>query len=160
MAQYDALLLEQLQALWGSGFLSPGGREEVRLIVEGLDLAGKTVLDIGTGLGGPALVLAGECDAQVTGLDVQAEILAEARERITAAGLDQQITLQLTTPGPLPLADAEADVVFSKDSLIHVPDKPTIYAEMFRVLRPGGALAISDWLTGPAEDPDVMAFIE
>jgi len=159
MAKYERIFLEQLQALWGPGFLSPGGPDEVLMIVEGLDLRGRHVLDIGTGLAGPALILAGELGAQVTGIDVQEKIVDDARGRIEAAGLSDRIVVKLVEPGQLPLHDKSFDVVFSKDSLIQVPDKPMIYGEMFRVMRPGGTLAVSDWLTGPADDPAVAAFL-
>ena len=49
-------------------------------------------------------------------------------------------------PGPLPFADASFDIVFSKDALLHVPDKDALFAEIFRVLKPGGVFAASDWM--------------
>ena len=56
--QYPEDFTSRLQAIWGDGFLSPGGPEEIAEIVAGLDLDGKTVLDIGFGIGGPAAILA------------------------------------------------------------------------------------------------------
>ena len=47
-----------LQMQWGAGFLSPGGPEEVTEILKTVDVAGKSVLDIGCGVGGPAMVIA------------------------------------------------------------------------------------------------------
>jgi len=49
---------------------------------------------------------------------------------------------------PLPFADASFDLVFTKDSVIHIPDKHALYLDVFRVLRPGGLFAGSDWLRG------------
>src|SRR5262249_5896055 len=51
-------------------------------------------------------------------------------------------------PGPFPFPDASFDVVFSKDSLVQIPDKPAIFAEVMRVLRPSGRFIASDWLRG------------
>lgn len=57
--------------------------------------------------------------------------------------------------GPLPFPDERFDIVFSKDSLIHVPDKSALYREVLRVLKPNGVFAASDWLRGDdAEDLD------
>lgn len=155
--QYPDHFITRLQAVWGRGFLSPGGPEEVLRIVESLDLIGKDLLDIGFGTGGPAAVLAG-LGAQVIGTDIEAQLLPHAEATRQASDHADRITLVLTDPGPLPFDDASFDVVFSKDSLIHVPDKGAMFAEILRVLRPGGILAASDWLMGEGDDPaQVMA---
>ncbi|MGB0902012.1 class I SAM-dependent methyltransferase [Halocynthiibacter sp.] len=155
--QYPDHFITRLQAVWGRGFLSPGGAEEVLRIVEGLDLSGKDLLDIGFGTGGPAAVLAG-VGAQVIGTDIEAQLLPHAEATRQASDHADQITLVLTNPGPLPFNDASFDVVFSKDSLIHVPDKGAMFTEILRVLKPGGTFAASDWLMGEGDSPaQVMA---
>lgn len=156
--KYDPIVAQQFEALWGDGFLSPGGAEEVRLIVDGFDLSERKVLDIGVGLGGPAIVLSGELGAQVTGIDTQEQMIEDARRRIADAELSRRVDLEPVEPGLLPFPDQSFDMVFSKDVIIHVAEKATIYEEIFRVLRPGGALAISDWMMSP-EDPAVVAFL-
>jgi len=161
MAQYDDALIARLERVWGRGFLSPGGAEEVHNVVAGLDLAGKPVLDIGCGVGGPAITMARDLGARVTGIDIEDGVLAHAATLVGEAGLGREVTLRKVAPGPLPFEDASFDVVFSKDSLIHIPDKPAIYAETARVLRPGGWLAVSDWLTrgAPGETPALDAWL-
>src|SRR6185436_19549429 len=56
-------------------------------------------------------------------------------------------------PGPLPFADATFGVVFSKDALLHVPDKDALFRDIFRVLAPGGVFAASDWLIAHDSEP-------
>ena len=68
------------------------------------------------------------------------------RERVEKAGLSDRIDLRLYDPGPLPFGDEEFDIVFGKDSWIHIEDKRGFFAEIFRVLKPGGILAAGDWL--------------
>lgn len=148
--QYPDHFTKRLQAIWGAGFLSPGGPEEVGEIVKHLDLKEKTVLDIGFGIGGPAVLLARDFGAEVIGIDVEPQLLVEAEAHAKSEGVE--IDLRIVKPGPLPFEDAVFDMVFSKDSLVHVPDKPAIYAEILRVLKPGGALAVSDWLGGTTEE--------
>ena len=146
---YDDATTAFLEELWGEGYLSPGGPDEVARILEGLDLAGRTVLDVGCGSGGITLALARDFGAgRVIGLDVEAPVCAKARARVAAAGLAERIEIREVTPGPFPLADASVDVVFSKDSIVHIPDKAALAREAFRVLRPGGWFAASDWLIG------------
>jgi ubiquinone/menaquinone biosynthesis C-methylase UbiE len=57
-------------------------------------------------------------------------------------------------PGPLPLKRGVSfDIVFSKDALLHVPDKDALFAEIFRVLKPGGVFRRVDWLIGHDGEP-------
>ncbi len=138
-----------LELVWGAGFLSPGGPAAVDQIVAGLELAGKLVVDIGSGLGGVDLHLARQHGARVIGMEIAAPLVALAKEKVTAAGLSDRVDLRHCVPGPLALDDASLDVVFSKDSLIHVADKDAAFRDYARVLKPGGWLAMSDWMRGP-----------
>jgi phosphoethanolamine N-methyltransferase len=160
--QYPDEFIDRLHVVWGQGFLSPGGPEEVREIVRGLDLEGKALLDIGCGTGGPASVLAKETGALVTGLDVEPQLLERARRTAEAAGVADRISFILAEPGPLPFEAARFDVVFSKDALIHIPDKRALYGEILRVLKPGGIFAASDWLAGAAamDDPAFRRYVD
>jgi SAM-dependent methyltransferase len=68
-------------------------------------------------------------------------------------GVSDRIDLVHVEPGPLPFNDASFDVVFSKDSIVHIPDKHALAREVFRVLKPGGAFIASDWLTSHDGEP-------
>ena len=157
--QYPDHFIERLHAVWGEGFLSPGGREEVAQIITGLDLDGKIVLDIGFGTGGPAIALAGDWRAgKVVGIDVEPQLLEKAAKNIERAHVAEKIQLEIVAPGPLPFKDESFDVVFSKDSLVHIEDKPALFREIIRVLKPGGVFAASDWLSG--DDKDAIPALE
>jgi cyclopropane fatty-acyl-phospholipid synthase-like methyltransferase len=144
--EYDDTLVALLELIWGEGFLSPGGPKAVRKIVENLDLTDKLVLDIGCGLGGLDVILAREYSARVIGLEVERSLVQRANKRVEEAGLTERISCRHCEPGPLLLADNEVDVVFGKDSWIHIQDKKAFFAEVFRVLKPGGILTAGDWM--------------
>jgi phosphoethanolamine N-methyltransferase len=159
--EYDAGMLELLQIMWGDGFLSPGGADELDRVLEGSSLAGCRVLDIGCGLGViDALLVTQHHAASVVGIDIDPALLASMRVRIERAGLTDRIQGIEVTPGPLPFPDAAFDVVFSKDSLVQIPDKSAIFAEVRRVLRPGGRFIASDWLRGGTGEysPEMMEY--
>lgn len=146
---YDPEHIAFLERLWGDGYLSPGGAGEVGRVLDGLELAGRTVVDIGCGSGGITVALARDFGAgRVIGLDVEAPVCAAARRRAEAAGLSDRVEIRQVTPGPMPLPDGAADLVFSKDSIVHIADKEALARDVFRVLRPGGWFAASDWLIG------------
>jgi len=146
--EYSPELLAMLELIWGEGFLSPGGPAAVDEIVAGLDLTDKLVVDIGSGLGGVDMHLARSHGSRVIGMEIEAPLVALGRERVAKAGLAGRVDLRHCKPGPLALEEASVDVVFSKDSLIHVADKAATFRDYCRVLKPGGWLAMSDWMRG------------
>lgn len=158
---YPPRLIAMLEAVWSEGFLSPGGPEEVERVLEGHDLKGKSVLDIGCGAGGIDVALVASHGAgYVTGIDVEDPVLTRAREVVAAKGLTSRIGLCKVAPGPLPFPPGTFDVVFSKGSIIHIPDKMALMAEVARVLKPGGWFLASDRLIGTETvSPEMAAFI-
>ena len=159
---YDGTAIRFLEALWGEGYLSPGGPEEVDRVVEGLDLAGKRILDLGCGAGGIALHLVERHGAgHVTGFDVELPVIEHARRAAEKRGLSARASFVQAPPGTLPFADASFDVVFSKDALLHVRNKDALFAEIFRVLKPGGFFAASNWMIehDGEPSPEMKAYV-
>jgi SAM-dependent methyltransferase len=147
--EYDEGMLTLLQIIWGDGFLSPGGSEEIARLLEGSSVAGCKVLDIGCGLGAIDELLVREHGASsVVGVDIDPRLIEDMQARMACAGLSDRIEGRRVDGGPLPFEAASFDVVFSKDSLVQIPDKASIFAEILRVLRPGGRFIASDWLRG------------
>lgn len=162
-AEYDEEAIRFLEALWGEGFLSPGGPEEIDRLVAGLDLRGCRVLDIGCGTGGLALHLVrAHGAAGVTGFDVEEPVLTRARALAARSGLADRVRFVGGAPGRLPFPDGGFDVVISKDALVHIPDKEALCRDVFRLLRPGGWFVASDWMTdrdGPPSEA-MRAYLE
>jgi SAM-dependent methyltransferase len=152
--EYDDTAIRFLEALWGDGYLSPGGPDEVDRVVDGLSLNGKTILDIGCGSGGITQHLVERHGAaHATGFDVEQPVIDAARRRAAARGLAKRTSFVQAPPGPLPFADRSFDVVFSKDALLHVRDKDGLFGEFFRVLKPSGVFAASNWMIGHDGEP-------
>jgi phosphoethanolamine N-methyltransferase len=148
--QYQKAFTDALQFMWGEGFLSPGGPEEVARMLDNLDIRGADVLDLGSGLGGVDVLLVETHGAgRVVGIDVEDALVVAARELVARKGLSDRIEFRLVEPGPMPVAAASFDVVFSKDAMVHIPDKSALYADVLRALRPGGWFIAADWLWSP-----------
>ena len=95
------------------------------------------MLDVGCGTGGVDILLAGELSAgRVVAIDVQAELLDRAQARLKSAHphLAEKVEFHLVSLGPLNWPNETFEVVFSKDSLIHITDKAAMYDEVLRVL--------------------------
>src|SRR5271170_7452325 len=85
--EYDDEMLTLLQIIWGDGFLSPGGAEEISRLLEGSDISGCHVLDIGCGLGAIDELLVTRFGAgSVLGIDIDPRLVAGLTQRISSAG--------------------------------------------------------------------------
>jgi SAM-dependent methyltransferase len=157
--QYSKSFTDALQFMWGEGFLSPGGPAEVDDMLRGHKVAGKRVLDIGSGLGGVDVLLVSQHGAaEVIGIDVEEQLVAASRAFVAARDLADRIDFRLVEPGPLPLPSSSFDLVFSKDAMVHIPDKAGLYREVLRVLKPGGWFLAADWLW--AKDAETSAVVQ
>jgi len=159
--EYHDAMIKMLELIWGEGYMAPGGTAQTDALVAGLDLRGKRVLDIGSGLGGPACHLAAAHGAHVTGIDIEAQLVELSRERATRSGLERQAQFVLVEPGLLPFDDASFDVALSAGALTQIPGKRELFAELHRVLRPAGAMHNFEWTTSaPSPSEDMLYFFE
>jgi phosphoethanolamine N-methyltransferase len=155
--EYSDTLVTFLELIWGQGYMAPGGADLVRETVAGLDLEGKRVLDIGSGLGGPDIALA-EMGAKVVGLDIEAPVIERARKLVAAKGLSDRIRFKLTEPGALPFSDESFDIVYSSGAFTQIAAKEMMFREAWRVLKSGGWFGVFDWLKGPGPISDDMRY--
>lgn len=125
------------------------GRAASLEIAEALDLSTDShVLDLGSGLGGPARTLAEVSGCQVTGVDITPEFCEVASLLSQWTGLSDRTHFQVGDATATGLPDATMDAAFTVHVAMNIPDKPALYAEAFRVLKPGGRFVVYDVLQG------------
>jgi len=112
---------------------------------------GARVLDVGGGIGGPARTLAHDLGCQVTVLDAT-PTFCDAGALLTArTGLADRVAFRHGTALAMPFADGAFDLVWMQNVGMHIADKGRLFAEIARVLRPGGRFALQDLLAGAAQ---------
>ena len=166
--QFYDLITDFYEYGWGRSFhFAPRKRRESvedSLIRHETSLAkaiglhpGMRVLDVGCGVGGPMRLFSSEFGAHVVGLNNNAYQLGKCKAYNIAAGLEHQTRLLQGDFMRIPAAEASFDAAYQIEATPHAPDKEGAFAEIWRVLRPGGVFGGYEWcLTSGynAEDPD------
>jgi ubiquinone/menaquinone biosynthesis C-methylase UbiE len=145
----DALTIDDLAA--SDQFHGGGKPATVRLARMAAPAPGARVLDVGAGFGGPARLLAVEHGCDVTTIDltesfVQAAVMLTERLKLT-----DRVRHHVGSALALPFPDAAFDLVWTQNSGMNIADKERLYAQIHRVLRPGGTLALQEPMAGPAQ---------
>ena len=133
-----------------------GGIGAVDILAHKADLRPEhQVLDVCSGLGGPARYLAFKYGCRVTGIDLTASRHAAAQKLTHLAKLDDRVRFRMGDAQVMPFPDASFDRVIGQEAWIHVPDKARLIAECVRVLKPGGVIAFTDILRRVVLPPEV-----
>jgi sarcosine/dimethylglycine N-methyltransferase len=115
--------------------------------------AGMRVLDLGGGIGGPARTLAAEFGCSVTVVDLT-EAFVQAGEALTARlGLGDRVRFRHGSALAIPAADGGFDAAWTQHSSMNIADKERLYAEVHRVLSPGGIFALHEVMAGAGGEP-------
>ena len=116
---------------------------------------GMHVGDIGCGVGGPMATIARATGASITGINFNARQVARGERLISRAGLDETCRFLFANFMDVPLEDAVFDAIYSFEAVCHAPDNLLLFQELYRLLKPGGEMAIVDWcLTDRFDDAD------
>ncbi len=122
--------------------------------------AGSHVLEVASGMGGPALFMAESTGCRVTGVDIHAAGVEAATDAAVERGLAERVRFLVhDARTPLPFGDGAFDAVVSIDSMNHIYDRAALFAELSRVLRSGGRLGFTDAVvvTGRLRRDEVIA---
>ena len=156
--EYHDNMVKMLELIWGKGYMAPGGAGNVARLLDGTAPEGKLILDIGCGIGGPAMDMARLHGGVVVGIDLEAPLIERAKAAGEASGLQDRCTFLCVAAGPLPFSDSSFDIVVSSGAITQTEDKAPLFQETFRVLRPGGHYSCYEWMTSGADRSDDMRY--
>ena len=112
------------------------------------------ILDVGSGLGGPARYIARRFGCRVSGIDLTAEFCDVARHLSALLGLEERVSISHGDALAMPFGDAVYDGAYSMNVSMNIADKRALYREIHRVIKPGAWLMLSEVAQGPGGEPD------
>jgi len=155
--QYAPEEIRKYEAVYGRHFVSPGGEACARECVARLALApGDKVLDVGSGLGGSAFLMAREYGARVHGIDLSADMVELAQAKCREEKLDGSV--RFSRGDCLDLTDAKKyQAIYSRDVILHIEDKLRLFEILRTALVPGGRLLFTDYCRAEGKPSDEFA---
>jgi ubiquinone/menaquinone biosynthesis C-methylase UbiE len=138
-----------------------GGLEQLEILREKACIRPDSyVLDVCSGVGGPARHLASRYGCRVTGLDITESRHLAAQRLTDLVGLGHLVDFRLGNALDMPFADQSFDVVIGQEAFAHVPDKPRLISQCARVARIGGTIAFTDIVRRDALAPDAYGRLQ
>ncbi|XP_039510903.1 phosphoethanolamine methyltransferase isoform X3 [Pimephales promelas] len=154
--QYTRRGILRYEKMFGSGFVSTGGLSTTKEFVDMLNLTAKQkVLDVGCGIGGGDFYMAKTFGVEVLGMDLSSNMVEIAMERAVTEKLPL-VQFEVSDATKRRFPDATFDVVYSRDTILHIRDKLDLFRKFYSWMKPGGKLLISDYCCG--EKPWTPAF--
>lgn len=131
------------------------GIEATEELANGLQVAPTDhLLDVGSGIGGPARYLARRFHCRVSGIDLTAEFCDAARHLTALLGLSEHISFEQGDALAMPFGDAAFDGAYTMNVSMNISDKRAFFGEISRVLKPGAWFRLSETAQGPGGAPD------
>jgi len=135
-----------------------GGVEAIDVLARNAGIDETTrVLDVASGMGGPARYLAHHYGCTVTGIDLTESRVAGAKRLTDLVGLSDKVEFCQANALANPFPDQTFDVVIGQEAWCHIPDKPRLIGECVRVTKIGGRLSFTDMLERRIADADDRA---
>lgn len=158
--QYTRHSILRYEKIFGHGFISTGGLELTRYFCDKIDLPrGYRVLDIGSGLGGAAFHMAEKDGASVYGVDLAPEMMAIAQER--AADKPYDVEFHLGDIRTMTFPADRFDLVWSRDTLLHIPEKRALFTQLKDWLSDGGTVMFTDYARKAGTlSPEFQAYVD
>jgi phosphoethanolamine N-methyltransferase len=148
--QYSVNGILRYERVFGKDFVSTGGLKTTEEFVPLLKLKpGEKVIDVGAGIGGSAFYMAKAFDVEVLGIDLSANMISLAQEKtLEYDHLCHKVQFEICDVTTREFSPETFDVVYTRDTLLHIADKPALFKKFLMWLKPGGRLMITDYCCG------------
>ncbi|XP_078458513.1 uncharacterized protein LOC144937136 isoform X1 [Lampetra fluviatilis] len=146
--QYSSRSILRYEKIFGHGFVSTGGRQTTEEFLAMLGLRqGQKVLDVGCGIGGGDFLMSKIYGVEVLGVDLSSNMVAIAMERAVEEDAPL-VQFEISDATKRVFPENSFDVVYSRDTILHIADKVGLFKSFYAWLKPGGKLLITDYCCG------------
>lgn len=154
--QYSRTGILRYEKVFGYSFVSTGGIDTTKDFVSELNLEkGQLVLDVGCGIGGGAFYMAKEFGVQVIGIDLSSNMINIALERAREADVtENEVQFEIADATKREYTPNSFDLVYSRDTILHISDKLALFKKFYKWLKVGGKLFITDYCCSDGEHTD------
>jgi len=150
-SQYKMSGILRYEWIFGDTFISTGGKETTEDFCKLLSLTpGCRVLDVGCGIGGSAFYMAEKYGATVVGIDLSMNMLDIGRDRLSKlpSHIQEKVSLEFGDITEQTYTPGSFDVIYSRDTILHIANKQQLFSLFHSWLAPGGSLLITDYCQG------------
>ncbi|KAG7166034.1 phosphomethylethanolamine N-methyltransferase-like [Homarus americanus] len=149
-SQYSLKRILRYERIFGHTWVSTGGETTTKDFLIKLGLRpGQRVLDVGCGSGGSAFFMARNYGVHVHGIDLSTNMINIAQDRLSREDKEVRDKVKLEVADTTKVQyNAIYDVIYSRDTILHIPDKEQLYKNMHAWLKPGGTLFVTDYCRG------------
>lgn len=151
--QYNENGVKRYEWIFGDGYLSTGGLETTKMVVPFLELKpGYKVFDFGSGIGGHDFYMVKTYDVYIDACDLSQNMMNVALNYYNQMPeVKDKINFRLCDVMTTEFPENYYDVIYSRDALLHIKDKPFLFKKFLRLLKPGGKIVFTDYIRGSSE---------
>ena len=149
--QYSRKSILRYEKIFGKTYVSTGGEATTAEFCAEMGLeAGMKILDVGAGIGGSAFFMAKAFGVTVEGVDLSSNMVDIARENLCKMSEDVQknVSFRVEDATSMEYPENYYDIVYSRDTILHIADKKSLFQNFFKTLKPGGRVVITDYCRG------------
>jgi phosphoethanolamine N-methyltransferase len=153
--QYTLNGVKRYEWIFGETWLSSGGAQTTDVVLSRIQITpGSRVLDMGSGIGGHSFHLAEKFNCKVLGIDLSRNMVAVAEDHLNRRPhLQKLVEFELRDATKLSdLEENSFDVIYSRDTLLHIEDKANLFSNFFKWLKPGGQIIFTEYGRGDKSD--------
>ena len=154
-SQYTLNSVKRYEWIFGETWISTGGKQTTDVVLSRIQIQpGSRVLDMGSGIGGHSFHLAEKYGCNVLGIDLSRNMVAVAEDHLNRRPhLEKLIEFKLKDATKLSnLTENSFDVIYSRDTLLHIEDKVNLFSNFYKWLKPGGRIIFTDYGRGDKSD--------